>query len=75
MVEVYAAILLGFLVEGDQAARAEAAALLPGGAGLAPVVAAVERCLAFYVSAGAITKGSERSLRELLQSLREPPPG
>ena len=67
--EVYSAILLGFLVEGCPAARREAAALLPG-ASLAPVVAAVERCLHFYVSTGAITKGNEDSLRGLLASLQ-----
>jgi len=32
-------------------ARAQAAALLPGGS-LEPVVAAVERCLHFYITAG-----------------------
>lgn len=68
IVEVYAAILLGFLVEGCPAARAQAAALLPT-ASLEPVVAAVQRCLLFYVSAGAMTKGNEESLRALLEAL------
>lgn len=70
IVEVYAAILLGFLVEGEPGARAAAAAALPTGT-LAPVVAAVARCLAFYLTAGAITKGSETSLRRLLASLQK----
>lgn len=69
IVEVYAAILLGFLIEGDAAAQAEAAGLLPGGS-VKPVVAAVARCLQFYVQAGAITKGTEDSLRALLSSLQ-----
>lgn len=50
--EAYAAILLGFLVQDSAAARAQAAALLPGG-GLACMCDAVGRCLAFYVTAGA----------------------
>ena len=37
-------------------ARAQAAALLPGGS-LGPVVDAVERCLHFYVTAGALRGG------------------
>eukprot|EP00887_Chlorella_sp_A99_P003842 scaffold11.g3842.t1 len=70
IVEVYAAILLGFLVEGSPDARREAAALLPTHS-LAPVAAAVARCFHFYLSAGAMTKGSEDSLRRLLASLQE----
>ena len=61
--------MLGFLVEGDQQAQAEAAKLLPGGT-MAPVVAAVRRCLHFYVTAGALTQHTETSLRELLASLQ-----
>jgi hypothetical protein len=70
IVEVYAAILLGFLIEGDRGAQAEAALLLPGKT-IAPVAAAVARCLQFYVSAGAITKSTEDSLRALLASLKQ----
>lgn len=70
IVEVYAAILLGFLVEGDQTAQVEAAALLPGGT-LKSVVAAVQRCLQFYVTAGALTQHTENSLRALLASLQK----
>ncbi len=69
ILEAYAAILAGFLVEGDAAARAEAAALLPDGS-LAPVVAAVARCLQFYLTAGAITRRTEDSLRALLAALQ-----
>lgn len=66
--EVYASILLGFLVEGCPKAHATAAALLPTGS-LESVACAVRRCLHFYVSAGAMTKGNEDSLRALLASL------
>jgi len=69
IIEVYASILLGFLVEGDEAARKEACGELPGGS-LECVVSAVERALNFYVSAGAITQGSEQSLRSLVASLK-----
>lgn len=69
IVEVYAAILLGFLVEGDKEAQKAAAELLPGKS-LAPVVSAVQRCLNFYVTAGAITQRTEASLRALLASLQ-----
>ena len=69
IIEVYASILLGFLVEGDEAARKEASGELPGGS-LECVVSAVERALNFYVSAGAITQGSEQSLRSLVASLK-----
>lgn len=51
IVEAYGAILLGFLVQDCGEARAQAAALLPGGS-LVPVIDAVERCLHFYVTAG-----------------------
>lgn len=70
IVEVYAAILLGFLIDGDAGAQSEAAALLPGGT-LDPVIAAVARCLQFYINAGAITSKTEGSLRRLLASLKE----
>ena len=68
IVEVYAAILLGFLIEGDTVAQGEAAELLPGKS-LVPVIAAVQRCLNFYVNAGAVTQRTEASLRALLASL------
>jgi len=71
IVEVYAAILLGFLVEGDRAAQAEAAATLPGGT-MAPVVAAIRRCFQFYVTAGALAQHTEASLRDLIASLQAP---
>ncbi len=35
------------------------------------VTAAVRRCLQFYVSAGAITRKTEESLRSLLSSLQD----
>jgi len=52
--QVYASMLLGFLVADCSAAQALAASLMPGGT-LDPLVAAIQQCLAFYISAGAIT--------------------
>ena len=46
----------------------EVECLLEGG--VATVTAAVERCLQFYVNAGAITRSTEESLRALLASLQ-----
>jgi hypothetical protein len=69
-VQVYAAMLLGFLVEGQLSLRLAAAKLLPGGT-LEAVTGAIERCLHFYINAGAITEHNERSLRQLLTSLSE----
>lgn len=68
IVEVYAAILLGFMLEGDIEAQKEASSLLPGKC-LLPVVVAVRNCLHFYVNAGALTQRTETSLRALLASL------
>ena len=67
-------MLLGFLVQDDSAQRSSAASALSGGT-LAPVVGAIERCLAFYVSAEAITDMSRESLVRLLVALREPGAG
>jgi len=68
IVEVYAAILLGFLVEGDKNAQEEASKVLPGKS-MACVISAVQKCLHFYVTAGALTQRTEASLRALLASL------
>ena len=68
IVEVYAAILLGFLVEGDKNAQKEAAKVLPGNS-MECVLSAVQKCLHFYVTAGALTQRTEASLRALLASL------
>ena len=62
IVEVYACMLLGFLVQASPQAQREAAARLPG-ASLAPLAAAVERCLLFYVTAGKPAKGAQRCVR------------
>ena len=70
IIEVYAAILLGFLVEGDKKAQNEAAQHLPGKS-LSPLISAVRKCLNFYVTAGALTQRTEASLRALLASLQE----
>lgn len=69
IVEVYAAMLLGFLIEEDSSLRQQAASLLPGGT-LEPIVAAVEKCLEFYVRADAITDSSSTKLKNLVASLR-----
>lgn len=68
IVEVYAAILLGFLVEGDKKAQEEASKILPGKS-MECVLSAVQKCLHFYVTAGALTQRTEASLRALLASL------
>ena len=70
IVEVYAALLIGFLVGPAPQLRDEATAALPGGS-LEPVRAGVQRCLKFYLDAGAITERTEESLRNLLSSLSE----
>lgn len=71
IIELYASILLGFIIEESQNARNEAASRLPG-RDLESVTEAVERALHFYVSTGAITQRSERNLRELVDALRKP---
>lgn len=68
--QAYSAMLLGFIVADDVALRSRAAAALPGGS-LAPVATAVERCLHFYVAVGAMPADNERSLRQLVASLRQ----
>lgn len=50
-------MLLGFTIQDCPDARARAASLLPGQS-LDPLVSAIQQCLAFYVSAGAITQVS-----------------
>ena len=66
IVEVYSALLLGFLLADDASLQAEAIVRLGS---LRPVTAAIRRCQAFYVKAGAITSQSEESLRTLLLAL------
>lgn len=70
IVEVYTAVLLGFLIEGSPSLQKTAAALLPTHS-VGPVVAAIARCLDFYVRTGAMTKKNEDSLRHLLASLEK----
>jgi hypothetical protein len=70
IVEVYSGVLLGSLVASSQEAAATIAPLLPGG-DLGVVVAAVGRCLAFYVATGAITGSSRAKLEGLLEALRQ----
>ncbi len=70
ILEVYSAMLLGFMVQGHVALQRRAAALLRGES-LAPVVTAVERFLHFYVSAGAITAASRDALVQLLVELKQ----
>jgi hypothetical protein len=61
-------MLLGFLLQGDQALQAQAAARLRAGS-LAPLVAVLHSSLAFYMKAGAITDVSRDVLFKLLQEL------
>ncbi|KIY96796.1 hypothetical protein MNEG_11166 [Monoraphidium neglectum] len=68
IVEAYSAMLLGFLLRGSPGLQHAAAARLAGGS-LEPVAAAIQRCLAFYVTAGAITEGTRGKLVQLLEEL------
>lgn len=68
IVEAYACVLLGFLVEGDEPLQRSAAAALPGGS-LEPVVAQIRKCLQFYASTGAITEAAKASFVRLLAAL------
>lgn len=73
MAEVYAAVLLGFLIQDCPDARRQAAALLPGRS-LDGVAAAVGRALDFYATMGAMTQDNMDNLRGLLTSLQEEQP-
>lgn len=66
IIEVYSALLLGFLLSGDQSLQAEVSSILGS---LEPVTASIKKCLSFYVDAGALTSQSEESLRKLLADL------
>jgi hypothetical protein len=68
IIEVYCGMLLGFLVR-DCADLAPVVAKQLEGGSLQPVVGAVQRCLHFYVSTGAITEYTKVTLEELLQHL------
>jgi hypothetical protein len=68
IIEVYCGMLLGFLVRDCADLAAVVAQQLEGGT-LQPVVGAVQRCLHFYVSTGAITEHTKVTLEELLQHL------
>ncbi|KAK9817241.1 hypothetical protein WJX72_011651 [[Myrmecia] bisecta] len=70
ILEAYAAVLLGFLLERDLSLRPVAAALMPEGS-LDPVISAIHRCLQFYVQTGSITQQTEASLRNLLTTLEQ----
>lgn len=69
ILQVYSALLIGFLVAPRPQLQAEVRGSLAGGS-LQAVAAGVQRCLHFYLDAGAITEKSERSLRHLLASLQ-----
>jgi hypothetical protein len=66
--QVYAAMLLGFLLEDSPGSRVAAARLLEGNS-LAPLVSAIQRGLVFYVSTGAITDSTREMLTRLVQNL------
>lgn len=63
--QMYSAIVLGFLVKDSAERRAAAATQLPGGT-LEAVAALVERCLRFYMLAGALSEVNRRSLGDLV---------
>ena len=66
IVEVYSALLFGFLLANDEVMQTAAISKLGS---LQPVISAIKKCLSFYVDAGAITTQNEESLRKLLASL------
>lgn len=69
IVEVYSSMLIGFLVEGDEAAQQHVARLLPGGS-MSSVVDMIEKCLHFYIRTGAISEVGKETLVRLLESLK-----
>lgn len=69
IVAMYAAILLGFLIADDNARVQQACATLSS-SNLSSVVSAIERCLLFYTSAGAITEGSKELMTVMLGKLK-----
>lgn len=68
IVEAYCAMLLGFLVRDCQDV-AQCVPKMLEGQSLQPIVEAVQRCLNFYISTGAITEHTRNTLEELLQQL------
>ena len=69
IVEVYAAMLLGFLVEEDPKLRRRAEEMLPGES-LDAVIGAIERCLEFYVRTDTIAESTTVKLKKLIASLK-----
>lgn len=70
ILQVYAALLIGFLVAPWPEACKEAAAALSSNS-LAPIKNGIQHCLQFYKDAGAITVKTQQSLRRLLDTLAE----
>jgi len=70
IVEVYAAMLLGFMVSSDAGLRSKAAELLPHGS-FEPVVSAIERCLQFHTQTDTITDATGTKLRNLIECLKD----
>ena len=66
IVEVYAALLFGFLLADDPVMQAAAVSQLGS---LQSIMSAIRKCLSFYVDAGAILSQNEESLMKLLASL------
>ena len=63
--QMYAAVVIGFLVEGCSTRQTAAAAVLPGG-NLTAVTSAVQRCLQFYTITGSLSEVNQQNLRSLL---------
>ena len=68
-VESYAAILLGLLVKDSASARLEAQQIFSN-VSMEPIIDAIQRCLVFYLRAGALTVQMENILKELVVALR-----
>lgn len=70
IVEAYCAMLLGFMVR-DSSEVAQCVPHMLEGQSLQPIVDAVQRCLNFYISTGAITDHTRNTLDELLRHLNK----
>lgn len=70
IVEAYCAMLLGFLVRDCQEVSQCVVQMLEGQS-LQPIMEAVQRCLDFYISTGAITDHTRNTLEDLLEHLRK----
>lgn len=68
LMQIYASLLAGFLVTTDPSLKETLIAQLSSGS-IQPVIEGVQNCLEFYLSTGAITGQTEKSLRDVLTAL------